>query len=216
MTIRRWDLNGPVYNGMWSYNQAGIQPVSVPETEIERRSTIEENGFEMWKFVFSAHSGTYLETAAHEVIGRPTIDQVDLDRFFRPAKIVRVPTKGPREFIYPEELAAGAPPIEEGDAVLIDTGWGAHWRQPNFIRDTPAYHPSCLDWLMEQPMSIWGVDTPVAGSGLPGSGHRLGAGGTPHHRAAVSGEGHSSSGAAGEHGGDSEPVGLADRAAASR
>ncbi len=162
MPVRRWDLNGPIYNGMWHYNQAGIDPVTIPETEIERRSSIEEHGFEMWKLGFSAHTGTYLETAAHEVPGRPSIDQVDLDRFFRPAKIVRVPTKGPREYIYPDELAAGAPPIDDGDAVLIDSGWGARWRDANFIQDTPCYHPSCLDWLMEQPMSIWGVDTPVA------------------------------------------------------
>jgi len=52
MTIRRWDLNGPVYNGMWSYNQAGIAPVSVPETEIERRSSIEESGFGEGKEAF--------------------------------------------------------------------------------------------------------------------------------------------------------------------
>lgn len=162
MTQRFVDLSGPVYNRMWSYNQANIGEVVVPETEIARVSSIEKHGFEMWRLGLSAHSGTYLETAAHEVPGRRTIDQVDVAELFRPAKLLRVPKKEPRSFIYPEELEANAPKIEAGDALLIDTGWGEHWSEPNYIQDTPCYHPSCLDWLMAQPMALWGVDTPVA------------------------------------------------------
>ncbi len=160
MARRLIDLTGLIYNGMWSYDWT--LPFPVPIAHLQPVSSREENGEEFWHLDLTSHTGTYLETAALSNEGRQTIDQLSLDQLFRPAKVLRLPDKGPRSLIYAEDLEKHAPKIDPGDALLIDTGWGPNWSSERYIPDTPCYHRSCFEWLRQQPMSIWAVDTPIA------------------------------------------------------
>jgi len=155
------EISGQIDNGMWDYSALDLNGAVMPPTHIESIASIARNGFDAHELRLSPLTGTYVETAAHLIEGRPTIDQVPVQDFIRPAKIMRLPTANPRTLIRVDDLKRHDPGIEEGDALLIDTGWGTHWNQPDYISHAPAFAGSTLQWFLEQPFSFLGLDTPV-------------------------------------------------------
>lgn len=100
------------------------------------------------------------------------------------ARGVRVLPAG--EAVAGEELQAVAEgqgvSLQEGDAVLIRTGWDAHWRDADtFLGATggaPGPDESGASWLMDRGIRLTGSDTVAFEHIPPGAGHRL----LPVHR----------------------------------
>jgi arylformamidase len=155
------EISGTLEPGLWDYNVLDLGGASLPPIEVERVASVQHNGFDAHGMRFNSLSGTYTETAAHLIDGAPTVDSLELTRLIRPAKILRLSDVGPRGLIQPEQLAAAAPKLEPGDALVIDTGWGRRWNQPGYVTDAPAFSARTLPWLLEQPFSILALDTPV-------------------------------------------------------
>jgi len=154
------DLSGPFYSGMWSYNMLDGLGVSLPEFAVHTVATREQQGFEAFSVSLSTVTGTYIETGAHLLSGMPNLSDLDPASFVRPAVVCHLEPKGPEDLIHRSELESNCPPVEKGDALLIDCGWGEQWRSPDFVTGSPAFHLDCLDWLLALPMSILGVDVP--------------------------------------------------------
>jgi kynurenine formamidase len=154
------DLSGPLYPGMWSYNVLGTLGVELPEFRVEQLAVLSEHGFEAFGYALSSITGTYIENAGHMLEGIPTLNGLDVSIFIKAAVVCHVPRKGPDDVIHGEELAAHCPPVQPGDALLIECGWGARWGSPEYVVHGPGYHRDCLPWLLEQPFSLLGVDVP--------------------------------------------------------
>lgn len=154
------DLSGPLFNGMWSYNQLSSIKGRLPEFHVERTTTVAEDGSETFGLRLSSLSGTYLETGGHMIDGVAPLSELDCATFIKPAVICHMPRKGPRQLIHRADLEQHCPPLQAGDALLIECGWGSHWRAPDFVTDGPGFHADCLPWLMARPMSLLGVDGP--------------------------------------------------------
>jgi len=161
MTTRRVvDLSGPLLPGMWSYNMLAGLGVELPEFAVDTVATREQQGFEAFSLSLSTVTGTYIETGAHMLSDMPNLSDLDPASFVRPAIVCHLERKGPEGLIQRHELEANCPPVQEGDALLIDCGWGEQWRSPDYVTGSPAFHVNCLDWLLAQPFSILGVDVP--------------------------------------------------------
>jgi len=70
---------------------------------------------------------------------------------------------GPERPIAVDELAAGVAATgvtpEEGDALLIRTGWLRRWREGSAtVEQWSGLHPECADWIDEQGFSLVGAD----------------------------------------------------------
>jgi len=154
------DLSGPLYEGMWSYNALPDLAGRLPEFECERLAAVEADGFEAFGYRLSSLTGTYIETGAHMLAGAPLLSDLDPATFLRPAVVCHVPRKGPEELIRGAELEANCPPVQPGDALLIECGWGNHWAEADYVTGGPAFHIDCLPWLLAQPFAILGVDVP--------------------------------------------------------
>ena len=154
------DLSGPTYNGMWSYNSLPTLGAKVQEAVIETATTVDHDGWESFRFALSSLSGTYLETSAHMLPRSPALSDLQCSEFIRPAVICHLPRKGPRQLVQRHELEAACPPLRPGDALLIECGWAGQWRSLSFVIDGPSFHPDCLPWLLDQPISLLGVDVP--------------------------------------------------------
>lgn len=154
------DLSGPLYDGMWSYNVLATLGATLPDFRVEKLAAIPKQGFEAFAYALSSLSGTYIENAGHMLEGTPPLNGSEVSDFVRPAVVCHVPRKGPDEVIHGDELAALCPPIQPGDALLIDCGWGSRWETPEYVVHGPGYHHDCLPWLLVQPFSILGVDVP--------------------------------------------------------
>jgi kynurenine formamidase len=154
------DLSGPLYEGMWSYNLLLGLENGLPEFECKRVATVEVNGYEAFGYRLSSITGTYIETGAHMLPGAPMLNDLGAGAFIRPAVVCHVPRKAPGEVIHGAELEANCPPVQPGDALLVECGWGARWSEPDFVTGSPAYHVDCLPWLLAQPFATLGVDVP--------------------------------------------------------
>lgn len=159
--MSKWiDLSGPLYNGVWSYNVLYDVDPPLPEFEVKKVTSLASTGWESLRYVLSSLSGTYLESGAHLIEGGQTLDDFTLSDFIRPAVVCHLPRKQARELVRRAELEAHCPPVQPGDALLIECGWSAHWRSADFVLQGPSYHPECVPWLLEQPFSLLGVDIP--------------------------------------------------------
>jgi kynurenine formamidase len=154
------DLSGPLYEGMWNYNALLNLKEPLPEFGYQQLAAIGVDGFEAFGYRLSSLTGSYIETGRHMLEDAPALNDLPLSSFIRPAVVCHVPRKGPGEVIHGVELAANCPPVQPGDALLIECGWGGRWGEPNYVTGSPAYHVDCLPWFLAQPFAILGVDVP--------------------------------------------------------
>jgi len=154
------DLSGALYEGMWSYKGLPGMDRAVREFACKRLASVESEGFEAFGFQMGSITGSYIETGAHMLPGVPPLSDLGPEAFVRPAVVCHLPRKGPQDLIHGAELEAGCPPVQPGDALLIECGWGSRWDSPDYVWASPAFHFDCLPWLLAQPYAILGVDVP--------------------------------------------------------
>ncbi|WP_436498001.1 cyclase family protein [Actinokineospora sp. HUAS TT18] len=103
-----------------------------------------------------ANTGTYVDSPAHRYDGRadlaglPLSSVADLDGI-----VVRVAGDGLRAV----DKAALLPFDVAGRAVLIHTGWDAHWRTPAYFEGHPYLTADAAAWLAEQGAALVGIDS---------------------------------------------------------
>lgn len=154
------DLSGPLYPGMWSYNVLPGLGARLPELGVGQVCTRQAQGFEAFALSLSTVTGLYIETGGHMLPGMPDLSDLDAAQFVRPAVVCHVPPKEPEGLIRRADLEAHCPPLRQGDALLIECGWGRRWREPGYVTQCPGYHVDCLEWFLAQPFGILGVDVP--------------------------------------------------------
>jgi len=145
------DITGLTEEGMWSYG-AHIPPVAIRK--------IEGKGETNYAFSLYSLSGTYLETAAHRLKRAPALDDIPAERLIRPAAIIQLESKRPREHITLQELTGSNVKIQKGDAVIIATGWDRMWNRTNFVKDSPHFTPEAMDWVLSKKPFLLGGDVP--------------------------------------------------------
>jgi kynurenine formamidase len=155
------EISGPIRRDMWDYNVLDLNGVTLPAVSVRRLASIPEQGFDAHEITVSTLTATYTETAAHLIEGARTLDQVSVSELIRPARVMRIPGIGPRTLIGRDDLEAHDPVLSDGEALIIDTGWGSRWDSPGYVRDAPAFAASTLGWFTRQPFSILILDTPV-------------------------------------------------------
>ncbi len=162
MMARIIEVSGKIEDGMWDYNGLDLRGAVLPAVRVEPVATIAQNGFDAHALALTTLTGTYLETAAHLISGRHTLDQVPVERLIQPAHLMRLPYVQPGAMIELPELVQNDPHLRPGEALIIDTGWWRNWNQPGYVSNSPHFAETTLEWLLDQPFSILGLDTPVA------------------------------------------------------
>jgi kynurenine formamidase len=155
------DITGKLEPGMWDYRVFPGFDDLVPPLKIETMGTLDTFGFYGSKFTLSSISGTYLEASSHVLADGRHLSSYGVEDFVRPVKILRLGTLAADTLIDGEMLAAAAPAIAPGDALIIDTGWYRQWNAPGFVEHCPKMLPSALAWIISQPIALLGVDVPA-------------------------------------------------------
>lgn len=150
--MRAIDLTGTVEPGMWWMGEP------LDRVEFTNVGALESEGWLSHNIRMSVLSGLYLETAAHMLEGSRSIDQVTPEELVTEAVVIRVPPKGPLEPVTRAELEKAAPPIQRGDAVIVDTGWRRQWHEPNFVSESPFFEEAAMDYLLAHDISILAAD----------------------------------------------------------
>ncbi|HVK20064.1 MAG TPA: cyclase family protein [Actinokineospora sp.] len=102
------------------------------------------------------NTGTYVDSPAHRHEGQPDLAQLPLSSVADlEGLVIRVAGDGVRAV----DKAALLPFDVVGRAVLIHTGWDAHWRTPAYFEGHPYVTADAAAWLVEQGAALVGIDS---------------------------------------------------------
>lgn len=150
------DVTGSIYEGMWTY---GPPYPDVEVEEIEQPEWIEYPTYS-WHFSLGAQTGTYLETSLHVYRDGPQLIEVPVEELvMRDAAVLRLPCEADH-CIEREELEALDVEIQQGDAIIVATGWDSHWDEPDFVSNCPWFSYDAMRWILDQEPFIVAGDMP--------------------------------------------------------
>lgn len=161
------DITGLIDKGMWNYEDP------FPTIEIKPLPPIpwlggQTVGCEIFEGLHS-QSGTYLETPAHYYGNGNSYALIDvpIDKLIDvPCVVLNLglwdmdPSSGRRPITVKDlEGCTNANQIQEGDAVIVGTGWGRYWFHPDNLKYAPYFTKEAMDWLIAKKPFILGSDS---------------------------------------------------------
>ncbi|HEY4753278.1 MAG TPA: cyclase family protein [Candidatus Limnocylindrales bacterium] len=112
--------------------------------------------FEIGRIDLVANTGTYLDTPAHRFPGRSDLAGLELDRVVDLDGVLVDCRDRPERAIGPEAFAGVA---VRGRAVLVATGWDAHWGTPAYLADNPFLTDAAARLLVSEGAALVGIDS---------------------------------------------------------
>lgn len=114
------------------------------------------DGYTATRATMSVHAGTHLDAPAHFLPDGRTVDQLDLDSLFVPARVVQIPD---HVTLVEEEHLQGIS-LQSGEALLLRTS-----NTTRGLLGTPAFDPSYValapsagHWLVKRGAVLAGID----------------------------------------------------------
>jgi len=123
-----------------------------------------EHGVNAQYISSSNHIGTHLDAPRHFKTDGMTIDEIPLEWLYGKGVIVDVSDEMDDLAVYTPEMIEKRVDVQEGDIVIIHTGWhkygygGSEANEERYIHLHPGAHPDMVDWLLEKKVKVWGVD----------------------------------------------------------
>ena len=112
--------------------------------------------FHIGKIEMVANTGTYLDSPFHRYADGKDLSQVPLDRLANLQGVV-----------IPADLSQGRAVSRaafeghalQGKAVLVCTGWDAHWRTDQYFEGHPFLMKDAAEYLLEAGVALVGIDS---------------------------------------------------------
>lgn len=159
------DLTQSIHEGMAYW--PGAVPFSMP------RLADYAQGYRLHSFTMSENTGTHLDAPAHFIEGGRPIDRLRLDELVLPAVVIDVTqqaTAAPDYALSADDVRAWEAvhgTIPAGSLVLLHSGWGARFAEPERyvnadaagVMHFPGYAPDAARLLLERDVAAIGIDT---------------------------------------------------------
>jgi kynurenine formamidase len=150
------DLSHTVEHGMITYK--GLPAPIVCDflsREASRKLYAPGTEFQIGKIEMVANTGTYLDSPFHRYADGKDLSELPLERLANlNAVVVRWGQQG---------RAIGLPAFEgrpiRGKAVLIHTGWSAHWRTDDYFEGHPFLTRDAAVYLRDAGVALVGIDS---------------------------------------------------------
>jgi len=159
------DLSLPLYDGIpiWSPEPKTM----VTDFFVIGRSYGTEESMNMKVLYMSGHAGTHCDAPRHLRAGKPSLDEIPLERFVGRACVAHLPDKGFGDpWITIADLEHLGDRLVEDSRLLVHTGWDRFWEQDNETyfdkHKAPKLHLETLVWLRDRQVGLIGVDMPSA------------------------------------------------------
>ncbi len=128
------------------------------DVKIERVHYHAKSGVLTQKITTVMHNTTHIDAPAHVVEGAPFMDQMPLSGFFGRGVVVSIPKKK-WEVITAEDLENARPKIQEGDIVIINTGWHHKYADSSdYFHYSPGTYKEAGEWLAKKKIKMFGID----------------------------------------------------------
>ena len=104
------------------------------------------------------HKGTHFDGPTHHVEGALTADKIPLEKFYGTGVILDLRYMKKWQVVTPEDLEKATPKVEEGDIVLMNTGWHHYWRVNDFVyyNHYPGLYTEAGEWLLKKKVKMIG------------------------------------------------------------
>lgn len=120
------DLSHPVQDGMPVYP-------GDPAVRVRPATTVAEHGYNVLHLQMGSQSGTHVDAPYHFLQDGARIDELPLELFLGPARVVDVRGKPPRGRIGWDDLSPHAEHLVPGCLLVLHTGWDEHWGTPAYL-----------------------------------------------------------------------------------
>jgi kynurenine formamidase len=112
--------------------------------------------FQIGKIEMVANTGTYLDSPFHRFADGKDLSELPLETLARlDGRVVRSPWQAGRSI----QRAAFADLDLRGVAVLVHTGWDAHWRTDQYFEGHPFLTEDAAQYLIDQGAALVGIDS---------------------------------------------------------
>jgi arylformamidase len=151
------DLSHAIENGMITY--PGL-PGPIICDYLSRRASRERYAagveFQIGKIEMVANTGTYIDAPFHRYAGGKDLAQLPLESLADlDAVVIRTPSGSGRAI----SRAAFGDVDLEGKAVLVQTGWDAHWRTERYLSGHPFLTGDTAEYLVSRQVRLVGIDS---------------------------------------------------------
>jgi kynurenine formamidase len=151
------DLSHEIVNGMTTH--PGIPPPSISTFLTHEASAARYapgTTFEIGRIDLVANTGTYLDTPAHRFPGQPGLADLALERVVDLEGVLVDCRSATERGIGPDAFRG----VDvRGRAVLLATGWDAHWGSPAYLSDNPFLTGAAAEVLVESGAGLVGIDS---------------------------------------------------------
>jgi arylformamidase len=151
------DLSHTIEHGMITYK--GLPPPVITDhlsREQSRANYAEGTEFQIGKIEMVANTGTYLDAPSHRFADGKDLSELDLGSVADlEAFVVDVSRTGERPV--PRSRFEGLP--LRGKAVLVHTGWDAHWRTERYFNGHPYLTADAAEFLRDAGVRLVGIDS---------------------------------------------------------
>jgi arylformamidase len=146
------DLSHPLVHGQAAF--PGDPPLIV-----QLRGTVATTQCNTTQITIGTHQGTHLDAMYHFLEDGRTVDQMPLEWFYGPARVLRVPKHAGDE-ITPEDLRPFEAHLQPEAKVLLATGWHRRFGAPDFFTDFPSLTVEAGRYLASRRIRLLGMDMP--------------------------------------------------------
>ena len=115
---------------------------------------IDDKGFAMSEVAMNTHMGTHWDPPIHIIKGAASIDQIPLDRFIGPARIVEIDPE--TDCIEPKHLKQLR--LKKGSCLLFKTKNSRLLKEPAFRNDYTYISPEAAEYLSKTGIKVIGLD----------------------------------------------------------
>jgi arylformamidase len=137
---------------------------SDPELRVRPYRTLEANGVNVSSIAMGTHQGTHLDAPFHFFVDGTTLDQIPLESFYGPARLVDLAPGGalePKTPLTVDTFAEHAAAFEPGARVIFRTGWDRMFGRPEFFTDLPSLTLEAAEWIAGRRIALLGMDMPT-------------------------------------------------------
>jgi len=119
-----------------------------------------QHGVLAWKINTVMHTGTHMNAPLHMVQRAADLARIPVDRLFGNGVVLSIPKKS-YEVITAKDLESAASEVQQGDIVVIVTGWHHKYSDAlEYYGESPGLSKDAGQWLVQKDCKLVGVDTP--------------------------------------------------------
>lgn len=150
------DLTHPLFHGAPAFPDD-------PKLAIYAHGTVKTHGYNISQIVTGSHQGTHLDAMRHFYEEGRSIDQMPLEWFYGPARILRIPRPA-KGIITAHDLIPFESILQKDAKIFIDTGWHREFGKSHFFTDFPGLTQDAAHYLVSRGIRVLGLDIPTVGA----------------------------------------------------